>query len=579
MNVKTMIRGSKSPSDKLSSFKAQASSSTAFSKPINLSQPRKKPLSIGLRGSFKDNQRSYIKGSILQQGAKLISNSNKQVLGVPKFDRSVAMFSAGRPRSSSKKQESVIQKNIGKIENLIRTPNGGISLNKSPKGPSSNQQTVATLPSGEVTRADFRFHMIVGRGGFGKVWVVTHGSSGKYFALKEMSKAKILAKKSVSSVLNERKILGEIRGNFLANMKWAFQDRSNLYLGLDLLTGGDLRFHLCNQKHFSETSSRFIVACVLLALKPVHQRGFLHRDLKPENLVFDEKGYLCLTDFGIARRVQPDNARETSGTPGYMAPEVMCRQNHGREVDYYALGVILHECMLGKRPYDGRSRKEVRDQILARQALVSVNELPRGWNPAVIDFINRLLQRKANRRLGFNGISEVISHPWFSSFDWEGLEKKTMTPPFSPDISEVFDYLKSLTEDGSEDEEEENEMAHYELQLRQQATQDLFNEYDIKKIITHQQKELIKPRESSISSLKTNRLGSGVLGPSRLKVERSESGSIKPQIKLEKSSFAERFSNSKKISLTRSKVQSNNIPPGIYTKLENIWKNNSKRIA
>jgi serine/threonine protein kinase len=83
----------------------------------------------------------------------------------------------------------------------------------------------------------------------------------------------------------------------------------------------------------------------------MHKNGVIHRDIKPENLLIDEKGYLRITDMGISRLWNPDNASDTSGTPGYMAPEVMCRQNHSYAVDYFALGIILYEFMFGKRPY------------------------------------------------------------------------------------------------------------------------------------------------------------------------------------------------------------------------------------
>ena len=99
----------------------------------------------------------------------------------------------------------------------------------------------------------------------------------------------------------------------------------------------------------------------------MHAQNIIHRDIKPENLVFDNDGYLRLTDFGVAKILTPDNANETSGTPGYMAPEVMCRQNHGLVSDYFAIGVIAYECMMGRRPYVGRSRREIREQILTRQ--------------------------------------------------------------------------------------------------------------------------------------------------------------------------------------------------------------------
>ena len=269
--------------------------------------------------------------------------------------------------------------------------------------------------------------------------------------------------------MNEKTILGELTGDFIVNMRSAFQDRENLYLVLDLLTGGDMRFHLCYFRKFSEEQTRFFAACIILALKAIHKNGYIHRDIKPENLVFDEKGFLKLTDFGIARKVHPENGKETSGTPGYMAPEVMCRQNHSFEVDFYALGVICYESMLGRRPYNGRSRKEIRDQILAKQVQIRHEEVPKGWSAEAVDFINQLIQRKPQRRLGSNGIKEIIEHKWFRDFKWKALESRTMNPPFVPNVRDVFDYLRSLTEEDSEIEEED--LAQNELLIRRKSVQ------------------------------------------------------------------------------------------------------------
>lgn len=108
-------------------------------------------------------------------------------------------------------------------------------------------------------------------------------------------------------------------------MEYAFQDRDNLYLVMDLQMGGDLRYRLSRHKRFSEEKTRFFIACIIEALEYIHNKSIIHRDIKPENLVFDSNGYLKITDFGISRIWNPDNAKETSGTPGYMAPEVMCR--------------------------------------------------------------------------------------------------------------------------------------------------------------------------------------------------------------------------------------------------------------
>lgn len=149
-------------------------------------------------------------------------------------------------------------------------------------------------------------------------------------------------------------------------MFYAFQDRENLYLVMDLLTGGDLRYHIGKNRTFDEDTTstiflnkEFFIACLVLSLEFIHKNGIIHRDIKPENLVFDDKGYLRLTDFGIARYLKPENSSDTSGTPGYMgtqisytlAPEVMCRQNHGYAADYYAVGVIVYECMMGRVRY------------------------------------------------------------------------------------------------------------------------------------------------------------------------------------------------------------------------------------
>lgn len=120
---------------------------------------------------------------------------------------------------------------------------------------------------------------------------------------------------------------------------------------MDLLKGGDLRYHISRNRKFSEKQTKFFVACMLVGLEYLHLNNILHRDIKPENIVLQNNGYLRITDLGIARYRRKDNANDTSGTPGYMAPEVMCRQNHGFGVDYYAVGVIAYECMMGRRPY------------------------------------------------------------------------------------------------------------------------------------------------------------------------------------------------------------------------------------
>lgn len=254
--------------------------------------------------------------------------------------------------------------------------------------------------------------------------------------MKEMLKARVSAKKSIESVMKELDLMVLINSEFIVNIHWAFCDEECLYLVMDLMEGGDLRYHHSRIRKFTPDVTQFFIACLVEALEAVHKEGIIHRDIKPENLVFDRHGYLRLTDFGIAREWTPDNAAENSGTPGYMAPEVMIKTNHGIAADYFAVGVIAYECIMGKRPYLGRSRKEIRDAIIKRQVLLKEKDLPLGYPESTIDFVNSLLQRQAHKRLGMNGPAEVKNHAYFNDFDWAALKNKTIKPSFVPDIQQ-----------------------------------------------------------------------------------------------------------------------------------------------
>ncbi|CAG9315104.1 unnamed protein product [Blepharisma stoltei] len=284
----------------------------------------------------------------------------------------------------------------------------------------------------EIHKSYFSFKCPIGHGGFGKVWKVEQKKTKQCFAMKEMNKLRIIRKKSVSSILNERKLLSIIKHPFIVNMQYAFQDKENLYLVMDLMTGGDLRYQISKLRNFSEEQVKFFAACIISGLEYLHLLGIIHRDIKPENLVFDKKGYLRITDFGIARTIYIENSKETSGTPGYMAPEVMCSKNHGIAVDYYALGVIIYELMKGKRPYIGKNRKEIKMQMLSSQVQLKKSDLPSGWSIESADFVNKLLQRKPKNRLGFNGPQEVKNHVWLSDIHWANLYTKTLKSPFIP---------------------------------------------------------------------------------------------------------------------------------------------------
>ena len=217
-----------------------------------------------------------------------------------------------------------------------------------------------------LSRHLFDFKYPFGRGGFGKVFRASNEKLKhdpiREFAIKEMEKARVIAKKGVEGVLNELKLHSSLSSNFIVKVHYAFQDELKLYLVMDLVLGGDLQFHLRKQK-FTEEQTKFVIACLVQALDAVHTAGIIHKDIKPANLVFDAKGYLKLVDFGIARlRTQPP-AKQEFGTHGYMAPEVMSKRPYGTVSDYFAVGVIAYECMLGKKPYSG-SKQEIQANMM-----------------------------------------------------------------------------------------------------------------------------------------------------------------------------------------------------------------------
>ena len=268
-----------------------------------------------------------------------------------------------------------------------------------------------------------------------------------------MSKLKIVDRRSEESIMSERNLLSTLNHSFIVNMYFAFQDFYNLYLVMDLLTGGDLRYHISYKKTFTEQETKFFISNMILALEYIHSKNIIHRDIKPENLVLESNGYLRITDFGVAKINEKDNSSETSGTPGYMAPEVILILNHTFVSDFFALGVIGYEFMLGYRPYLGSSRNEIKQLIISKQARIDEDKIPGNWSIEATDFINKLLLRKAKKRLGANGIIELKNHIWMKDVDWESLELKKIKPPFVPEkSSDNFDrnYCEEEEEIGEE---------------------------------------------------------------------------------------------------------------------------------
>ena len=301
--------------------------------------------------------------------------------------------------------------------------------------PKSNMNVIHRIEL--VTRNSFEFLHLIGRGGFSKVWKVKWKKTGAMFALKEMSKPRIIDKKCESTILLERDLLSKMNHPFIVNMHFSFQDINSLYLVMDLITGKDLRYHLSQKKKFSSEISKFFLACTILGLEYIHYNNILHRDIKPDNLVIDKNGYVKITDFGISREIGKLIKGESSGTPGYMAPEVMCGKSHSIDSDYYCLGIMAYEFMKGVRPFMCKSNAELKKKVMESDVVINKLELPEGWGIEAGDFINRLIKRKQNERLGHGGDNEVKNHLWFKGFRWDKLYRMELKSPFIPPEEEI----------------------------------------------------------------------------------------------------------------------------------------------
>ena len=253
--------------------------------------------------------------------------------------------------------------------------------------------------------------------------------------MKELSKCKLIDQKCYEDIIYEQQLTSRIDHPFIASLDFSFQNKDYLYMIHDLMSGGDLRYWYIQKKIFNEKECKFIVSCIILALEYLHHNKIIHRDLKPENILYDKNGYIHIADFGIAKQL--DNEPEekiihVSGSPGYMAPETIFKEKHSYVSDFFSLGVVCYEMMLKKRPYIGKNRQEIKEKMSKEQVQIKQNQIPKGWSHEIADFINKLLIKNPENRLGYKGISELKFHPWLRYYDWKLIYLKKEKAPFIP---------------------------------------------------------------------------------------------------------------------------------------------------
>ncbi|KAI8364654.1 kinase-like domain-containing protein [Radiomyces spectabilis] len=304
--------------------------------------------------------------------------------------------------------------------------------------------------TGEVELSHFYLLRVIGKGAFGKVRIVQHKQTLCEYALKYISKERAIELQATNNIIAERRLLQRIEYPLIVNLRYAFHDEANLFMVLDLMLGGDLRFHLDRQGALSELQVRFYVADIALALYYLHQRRIAHRDIKPDNILLDSKGHAHLSDFNVA--TQFDDARplrwSCAGSLAYMAPEILAEKGYNTTVDWWSLGILAYELLFDKRPFTGTTSDELKQAILQNSFMFPEN-VEDQVSQACIDFISGLLVKSPFHRLGCgeNGFEDLKNHPWFDGLDWRAMETKEAIPPFMPNPEEMnFDAVHELEE-------------------------------------------------------------------------------------------------------------------------------------
>ncbi|THU87992.1 kinase-like protein [Dendrothele bispora CBS 962.96] len=338
----------------------------------------------------------------------------------------------------------------------------------------------------KIKLADFRTVKIIGKGAFGEVRLVQKVDTGKVYAMKSLQKAEMLKRDQLAHVRAERDVLAESTSPWVVQLFYSFQDPLYLYLIMEFLPGGDLMTMLMKYDVFSEDVTRFYMAECILAIEAVHNLGYIHRDIKPDNVLIDKNGHLKLSDFGLSTglhkvsdgeyykrfleqektrdharnsvQVNPINltmsreqigtwkanrrklAYSTVGTPDYIAPEVFLMKGYGKECDWWSLGAIFFECLVGYAPFCSDNPGDTYKKIIDWPNYLYFPE--EVYISRESEDLIRKMMTWAENRLNVN---QVKSHPFFYGADWSSLRQ--IEPPFVPRLKSATDTSYFPTDD------------------------------------------------------------------------------------------------------------------------------------
>ncbi|XP_067315954.1 microtubule-associated serine/threonine-protein kinase 2 isoform X5 [Pseudorasbora parva] len=366
---------------------------------------------------------------------------------------------------------------------------------------------------------DFETIKLISNGAYGAVFLVRHKESRQRFAMKKINKQNLILRNQIQQAFVERDILTFAENPFVVGMFCSFETRRHLCMVMEYVEGGDCATLLKHIGALPVDMARMYFAETVLALEYLHNYGIVHRDLKPDNLLITSMGHVKLTDFGLSKiglmslttnlyegHIEKD-AREfldkqVCGTPEYIAPEVILRQGYGKPVDWWAMGVILYEFLVGCAPFFGDTPEELFGQVISDEIIWPEGDeaLP----PEAQDLISKLLRQNPLERLGTGSAFEVKQHRFFTDLDWNSLlrQKAEFIPQLeSEDDTSYFDTRSDRYHHvDSEEEEDTNEDDHLEIRQFSSCSPRFSKVYSsMERLSLHEEKRTPPPTKRSLS--------------------------------------------------------------------------------
>ncbi|XP_038570920.1 microtubule-associated serine/threonine-protein kinase 2 isoform X1 [Micropterus salmoides] len=390
--------------------------------------------------------------------------------------------------------------------------------------PAAPPQTKTKPPREE----DFENIKLISNGAYGAVFLVRHKETRQRFAMKKINKQNLILRNQIQQAFVERDILTFAENPFVVSMFCSFETRRHLCMVMEYVEGGDCATLLKNIGALPVDMARMYFAETVLALEYLHNYGIVHRDLKPDNLLITSMGHIKLTDFGLSKiglmslttnlyegHIEKDTRefldKQVCGTPEYIAPEVILRQGYGKPVDWWAMGVILYEFLVGCAPFFGDTPEELFGQVISDEIIWPEEDeaLPQEAQ----DLISKLLRQNPLERLGTGSAFEVKQHQFFTDLDWNSLlrQKAEFIPQLeSEDDTSYFDTRSDRYHHvDSEEEDDTNDEEHVEIRQFSSCSPRFSKVYSsMERLSLHEEKRTPPPTKRSLSEEGSDRIDS-----------------------------------------------------------------------